>query len=165
LASPRAGSRRAKVSPCCVVRAAGDDEAWLAVAVDSDRAWRGLCGAIGRGDLADLAFADRKAREDEVEAAVAAWAADKEARAAATLLQQAGVAAAPVLATHQLCGDPQLAASDFWATQQRRYLGEHLTPKPPFRFDGERPALRRPAPVLGEHTAEVLAELGVSLGA
>ncbi len=41
LASPRAGSRRAKVSPCCVVRAAGDDEAWLAVAVDSDRAWRG----------------------------------------------------------------------------------------------------------------------------
>jgi crotonobetainyl-CoA:carnitine CoA-transferase CaiB-like acyl-CoA transferase len=144
-----------------VVRAGGEDESWLAVAVDSDEAWRGLCGVLGRGELAASTLADRKSREDEVEAAIAAWATDRDAREAAGLLQRHGVAAAPVLATHQLCGDPHLAASEFWATQQRRYLGEHLTPQPPFRFDGKRPALRRPAPVLGEHTAEVLAELGV----
>ncbi len=31
----------------------------------------------------------------------------------------------------------------------------------PFRYDGERPPLVRPAPTLGEHTEEVLAELGI----
>jgi crotonobetainyl-CoA:carnitine CoA-transferase CaiB-like acyl-CoA transferase len=164
--SPRSGSRRAGAAPCCVVRAAGEEQSWLAVAVDSDAGWGALCGVMGRGDLAADAslatLAGRKAREDELEAAVAAWALDKDAREVASLLQQAGVIAAPVLATHQLCADPHLAAADFWARQDRRYLGEHLTPQPPFRFDGRRPTLRRAAPVLGEHTAEVLAELGVS---
>jgi len=42
---------------------------------------------------------------------------------------------------------------------QRPFVGAHLVGASPFRFDGERPALRRPAPVLGEHTAAVLAEL------
>jgi crotonobetainyl-CoA:carnitine CoA-transferase CaiB-like acyl-CoA transferase len=31
----------------------------------------------------------------------------------------------------------------------------------PFHYDGERPPLVRPAPTLGEHTEEVLAELGI----
>jgi crotonobetainyl-CoA:carnitine CoA-transferase CaiB-like acyl-CoA transferase len=35
----------------------------------------------------------------------------------------------------------------------------HLQPASPIRFDGDRPALRRPAPTLGEHTAEVIAEV------
>ena len=165
--SPRTGSRRASMAPCCVVRAAGEDQAWLAVAVDSDEAWQGLCAGLERVDLAaDPALANlagRKAREDEVEAVIAAWAADKTPRDAAVMLQSHGVPAAPAQAVHDLSADPQLAASDFWASQHRRYVGEHLTPQPPFRIDGKRPVLRRPAPVLGEHTAEVLAELGVTV--
>ena len=60
----------------------------------------------------------------------------------------------------QLCADLHLAASEFWVLQHRRYVGDHLTPHAPFRFDGARPLIRRPAPVLGEHTDEVLLELG-----
>ena len=45
--------------------------------------------------------------------------------------------------------------------QQRRYLGDHFVPATPFRYDGERPPMIRPAPTLGEHTDEVLAELGI----
>jgi crotonobetainyl-CoA:carnitine CoA-transferase CaiB-like acyl-CoA transferase len=164
LTSSRLGSRRAHMAPCCVVPAAGED-AWLAVAADSDAAWRALCTGIGRADLAAdaglAALPGRIAREDEIEAAVAAWAADKSPRAAAQTLQRNGVAAAPVLAMSDLCEDPQFAASDFWLRQERRYVGAHLTPQPPFRFDGKRPTINRAAPVLGEHTAEVLAELGI----
>jgi crotonobetainyl-CoA:carnitine CoA-transferase CaiB-like acyl-CoA transferase len=78
------------------------------------------------------------------------------------MLQAAGVAAAPVLAVHDLFGDPQLVATGFWASQHRRYVGEHFTPHAPFRYDGYRPDVVRVAPVLGEHTAQVLDELRIS---
>jgi len=66
-----------------------------------------------------------------------------------------------VLATHDLFADPHLQDCGYWAAQHRRYIGDHFTPQPPFRYDGERPAVIRPAPTLGEHTDEVLAELGI----
>jgi len=162
---PRTGSRQPDMAPCCVVRAGGGAEDWLAVAADSDGAFAALCAAIGRPDLgADPALATlagRKAREAELEAAVANWAAGRPAADAAAALQAAGTPAAPVLGAHDLCADPHLVACGYFGRQTRRYVGEHLTPRSPFRFDGERPPLGRPAPMLGEHTAEVLAELGI----
>ncbi|HZZ86973.1 MAG TPA: CoA transferase [Caulobacteraceae bacterium] len=161
---PQTGSRRADASPCCVVPALGH-EAWLAFAVDSDAGWQALATAIGRPDLAAdpalATLAGRKAREGEIEAALTAWARDKEARGAASALQTAGVAAAPVLAMHDLFADPHLQECGYWAVQHRLYVEDHFTPQPPYRYDGERPPVIRPAPVLGEHTEEVLAELGI----
>ena len=80
------GSRRPDMAPCCVVPALGR-EGWLAVAVDSDAGWRALATALGRTGLAAdptlAGLAGRKARADELEAAIAAWAADKDPREAA----------------------------------------------------------------------------------
>ncbi|HXQ12636.1 MAG TPA: CoA transferase [Caulobacteraceae bacterium] len=161
---PRTGSRRADMAPCCVVAASGR-EAWLAVAVDGDEAWRALARAIERPDLAadaKLATIDRrKAREDEIEAAIGAWAGDRDPREAGAVLQKAGVTASAVVPTHELFADPQLQDCGYWGLQYRRYVEDHFTPQAPFRYDGERPPLVRPAPTLGEHTAEVLAELGI----
>jgi crotonobetainyl-CoA:carnitine CoA-transferase CaiB-like acyl-CoA transferase len=163
--SARTGSRRADMAPCCVVHGAGEGEAWLAVAADTDAAWRALAAVIGRPDLAGdpglAALAGRLARADEIETAVAAWATTLDTRAAAQTLQAAGVPAAPVLPVHELFPDPHLQDCGYWAVQDRRYIGVHFTPQAPFRFDGERPPVIRPAPTLGEHTAEVLAELGI----
>ncbi len=59
--------------------------------------------------------------------------------------------------------DPQLRARDFWRTLSP---AEGLPPMPfpgGFAlFDGERPAVRRPAPGVGEHNAEIYGESGVS---
>ncbi len=168
VALPQTGSRRADMAPCCVVRGAGD-EAWLTVAVDSDAAWLALAHAVGRDDLASdpalSTLAGRKANEDVLESAIAAWAADQAPRAAAEQLQAAGIPAAPVIAIYDLFPDPHLQDCGYWAVQYRRYVEDHFTPMPPFRYDGERPSFTRPAPVLGEHTDEVLAELGIERGA
>jgi crotonobetainyl-CoA:carnitine CoA-transferase CaiB-like acyl-CoA transferase len=48
---------------------------------------------------------------------------------------------------------------------ERRHVGRHLMPAAPWTYDGARPALRLPAPVLGEHTEAVLGRLGLDVGA
>jgi crotonobetainyl-CoA:carnitine CoA-transferase CaiB-like acyl-CoA transferase len=155
---PRTGNRRPRAAPVCVVPGAGADE-WLAVGVDGDDAWRGLSGVLGRPDWTGLDLPARAAHAEAIEAAVAAWAAGRMAAEAAEALQAAGVSAAPVLRVDQLGYDAQLMAGGFWPQMERRYVGAHIIPAAPFAFDGARPALRWPAPTLGEHTAQVLAEL------
>jgi crotonobetainyl-CoA:carnitine CoA-transferase CaiB-like acyl-CoA transferase len=139
---PRTGHGRTRLPFCAVVPAKGEDS-WLAVAAPDDAALQALARVTRGLDIH----------------ALAAWAAPRTGAAAAARLQAAGVAAAPVLPPHDLTYDPHLQAAAFWLEMQRPFVGRHLVGASPFRFDGERPALRLPAPVLGEHTAAVLAEL------
>ena len=161
----RTGHRRARAAPVAVVRAEALDS-WLAVVVDGAAAWRGLCLALGPNDWAedhDLATLSGRARQAPmIEAALTTWASRWPAAAAAARLQELGVPAAPVQPTHILTLDPQLAAVGFWPELERRYVGRHQVPAAPFSYDGLRPALDRPAPTLGEHTAEVMAELSAT---
>jgi crotonobetainyl-CoA:carnitine CoA-transferase CaiB-like acyl-CoA transferase len=155
----RAGNRSPSEAPVCVVRAAGD-EAWLCVAVGGDDVWRRLCGLLADTSLSpDWHPTERQTRADQIETAIARWAATQPPMNAARLLQAAGVSAAPVLPAHLLCGDEHLSAAGYWLTQDRRYIGKHLTPHAPIHFDGARLTVVRPAPTLGEHTAEAIAEL------
>ena len=139
---PRTGHERARLSLCAVVRCAGP-EAWLAVAAPDAEALDAIQAVTGGRDAA----------------AVARWAASRDPMQVAQQLQARGVAAAPVAPPHALTEDPQLQSSGFWLEMDRRFVGRHLVGAAPFRFDGARPALRLPAPLLGEHTAEVIAEL------
>jgi crotonobetainyl-CoA:carnitine CoA-transferase CaiB-like acyl-CoA transferase len=136
---PRTGHRRDRLALCLVVPAGSG---WLAIAAD-DGALDALVRVVGEAG----------------ETAVRAWAAPLSPELAAARLQAAGVAAAPVQASHDLTYDPQLTANGYWVELQRAVIGRHLVPASPFSFDGVRPALRRPAPTLGQHTDEVLAEL------
>jgi crotonobetainyl-CoA:carnitine CoA-transferase CaiB-like acyl-CoA transferase len=156
---PRLGSRSAAGGVRCLVPARGDDAYFAVAAVDAG-AWTALCGVLGRADwAADPALASpagRLARADEIEAALAAWAAGLKAGEAAARLQAAGVPAAPLVRSDQLATEPQLVASGAWLRLARRHSGAELMGAPPYRLDGARPAVSRPSPLLGEHTAEVL---------
>jgi len=136
---PRTGHRRARLALCAVVTVT---DGWLAVAVDG-AALAGLTSVVG----------------DASQAAIEHWAATLTGAEAAARLQAAGVAAGRVQPAQDLTFDPQLVGADFWPALERAVIGRHLVPASPFRFDGVRPALRRPAPTLGQHTDEVLAEL------
>ena len=136
---PRTGHRRQRLALCVVVPA---QDGWLTVAAD-EPALTGLASVVGVA----------------TEAALRTWAAPLSGAEAASRLQAAGVAAARVQPAHDLTYDPQLTAIGYWVELERAVIGLHLVPSAPFCYDGVRPALRRPAPTLGQHTDEVLAEL------
>jgi crotonobetainyl-CoA:carnitine CoA-transferase CaiB-like acyl-CoA transferase len=155
----RLGNRHRLMAPHGVYRAAGDDR-WIAIAVENDEQWQSLCRHLGRADWAqrnDLAYLEgRFAAHDELDQGIETWTTGREQREAARLLQQAGVAAGPVLGGADLLGDPQLNARGFVDWLDREWIG-----KAPYngmfaKFSATPGSFRLPAPLLGEHNEKIL---------
>ena len=138
---PRTGSARARLALSTVVDGRAGS-GWLAVAAREE----------------DLAALSRLTGGVDA-SALGAWSEQRTPEEATEALQAAGVAAAPVRPASSLTGEPQLVASGFFGDMDRAIIGPHKECRAPFRFDGARPPLGRPAPLLGEHNAEVFAEL------
>lgn len=139
----RSGHFRGRLALCTVV-AAAEAETWLAVVAADAAALKRLQALTGGAGLAP-------------------WARRRSARVAAEALQAIGIAAGPVQPPHLLCQDTHLQAVGFFPHMEREYVGRHQVAAAPFRFDGQRPSLRRPAPLLGQHSAEVLGERAVAV--
>ena len=77
-------------------------------------------------------------------------------------LDAAGVPCAPVLSRADLLTHPQLAANELIVEGEHPHGGPIRQPRPAARFDATPASIRRAAPLLGEHTDEVLGELGCS---
>ena len=144
----------------------GDDN-YVAISARDEAEWIALCGVLGRDEWRDdprFASADaRWANHDALDELIAGWAAQRTKFEAAELLQAAGVPAGPVLQAPEVLADPQLAARGFWDQLEltgwgdvpvQRYFSPHI--------DGESFGAKDRAPLLGEHTDELLRELGAS---
>ena len=75
-------------------------------------------------------------------------------------LQKAGVPSAPILTVDRVAAEPQTDASGMLIPARHPRLPGYRAVGLPIRWDGERPPVTRVPPLLGEHSAEVLAELG-----
>jgi benzylsuccinate CoA-transferase BbsF subunit len=161
----RLGNRSRHAAPHGVFRCADDDgrERWIAVVVHDDADWARLVEALGRPawalDAALATTAGRLARVDALEAALGEWTRTQRAAALAESLQRAGVEAAPVLDLADLHDDPQLAHRRHFRTVEHPVLGTHPVETHAIRFSAMEPALRRPAPRLGEYTDAVLRDV------
>ncbi|OJW24866.1 MAG: carnitine dehydratase [Rhodospirillales bacterium 69-11] len=152
---PRIGNRHPVFVPQGAFRCAGADS-WLAVSVTDDAAWRALCGVIGREDLAGLPAAERRAREEALEAVIAAWTAAREAEDAMLALQAVGVAAGVARLPATLDRDPHLQARGFWRRVDRPFIGPHWQSSAAFREGAAPYPLRRVAPTLGQDNHAIL---------
>ena len=145
--------------PHGVFRAAGEDE-WCVVTIESDDDWRLLCGVL---DYAEgLAFdtpAKRLAARDAIDERIEAWLADKAPRDAAEALQAAGIAAAPMLRLADLPDFPHYRDRQFYRIEDHPWLQEDVVGESYVAKTTDVPEPgRRPAPLSGEQSAEVIAD-------
>jgi crotonobetainyl-CoA:carnitine CoA-transferase CaiB-like acyl-CoA transferase len=91
------------------------------------------------------------------------WAARRDAAETAELLVAAGVPAAVGRDPRSMVRHPQLRARAYHEVIDHPVVGTLPTPTVPFRYASVERWLRRPAPTLGEHNAEILGDvLGLS---
>ncbi|WP_369036874.1 CaiB/BaiF CoA-transferase family protein [Streptomyces adonidis] len=161
------GNSHPRWSPQGVYRSLGADR-WLAVSVRSDEEWAGLCEVIGRLELASdtrLSTAEGRRKESAlVDGVLGEWARTLPADAAAELLQERGVPAGAVQDGRELVEhDPQLRARGFYVRVEHPAAGSFLQEGVPIRLTRTPGGIRRPAPLLGADTEEVLREVaGIS---
>ncbi len=161
----RRGNRSWTSVPCGSFPCAGTDR-WVAIEVRDDDEWQRLTKVMGSPPWAtdlDLAtVAGRRGHEDEIEAAIAAWTAGLDAREAMQLLLEAGIPAGLVQDAKDLFEDPQLEARGHFVALEHPEMGSARYNGPAHRFSRTPARLRSSAPLLGEHTHDVMHMLGYS---
>ncbi|THF69894.1 CoA transferase [Deinococcus sp. Arct2-2] len=155
----RAGLRHNMIVPYGAYRCA---DGQVMFAVQNEREWMNFCtDVLGRPDLTnDEQFATNAQRlahraplEDTIEAAFAALSREE----VSARLERAGIASARVNSVQEVVDHPQLQDRQRW-TQVQTPAGTIPALLPPHNLGSAPPRMGR-VPALGEHTAEVLAEL------
>jgi crotonobetainyl-CoA:carnitine CoA-transferase CaiB-like acyl-CoA transferase len=159
----RIGSEDRVHVPSNVYPAAGDDR-WLTISVTSDDEWAAFARAIGRPELAaDERYREasqRRSRREEIDAIVRAWTARQDAWSATRALQDAGVAAGPVLSVRDLLLDPHLRARGFYEyVEHWQPMGVRPLIGRPYVFRNTPLRIRKPAPRYGEDNSYVLRDV------
>jgi crotonobetainyl-CoA:carnitine CoA-transferase CaiB-like acyl-CoA transferase len=143
------------------------DDDWIAIDCQCDEQWATFARLIGRPEWgaegAAYATVDGRLRDRAaIDAAIAAWTRTRGHLELMDTLQALGVPAGAALSGPELLADPQLAARGGFLPQDRPEVGVKHYPSQPYRFRFAASPPDRRAPLLGEHTAEVLAgRLGI----
>lgn len=163
----RSGNERAPRAPHGVFQCNGNDR-WIAISAWQDESWAVLCQVLGDPPFARAAefrsAEGRWAGRHEIDQGIASIVRHWEAEALMSALQGAGVAAGVVRSAADIVDeDPQLQHRQHWVKLKHPEMGESLYNAPPFRISDTRCTPVAPAPLLGQHTDEVLMEvLGLS---
>jgi len=143
------------------------DGQWVFIAGGNDRLWQRIARTLGlEAMIADERYQtnlSRVAHRAEVEGAVAEAVARHDRDELLALLGKADVPATPVNTVAQALADPQAGELASLKRMHHPKLGEIPVVGMPLGFSRMDPAIRRHAPARGEHTDEVLGELGYTL--
>jgi len=143
------------------VFAAADGHFTLAIV--SDRHFELLCDAIERADLAadHPTNENRMANRDSLTRKLSRVFKEEKVDHWIELLDQAGLPIGRILTIAEAFDDPQARHHDMLVEFDHPVAGHVRTTGSPVRLDGEQARAGSPPPTLGEHTREVLHEMGV----
>jgi len=164
-AVPRAGNASGGGQPGTIVKCKGwetDPNAYLYFIAQAP-VWKDICRVIGKEEwLTDPNFATpdaRLPRLNEVFAAAEQWTVTKTKFEAMELLNQHDIPCGPILSMEELANEPSLRATGTVVEVDHPTRGKYLTVGNPIKMSDSPTEVTR-SPLLGEHTDEVLAELG-----
>jgi crotonobetainyl-CoA:carnitine CoA-transferase CaiB-like acyl-CoA transferase len=145
----------------------GVRDSWVAIAVSNDEEWRALRGALGDPAWAttpDLESASGRRRQHAViDGHLSTWCGTRARDVIVEHLWAAGVPVAPVLQPHQQRELTQLRFRGFFEPVDHPVVGGALHAALPMRLSRGPDRLHvRHAPLLGEHTREILASVGLT---
>lgn len=166
----RIGNRNAAV-PHQAVYDCAEEQQWVALAVTTQEQWATLGAAIGQPagwpeQLSEVARppgrSDPTPGEEQAERLLAAWFTGHGQKDAVAALRAAGVPVEPVVHAYDVDHDEQMGSRAFWEEVTHPVVGTHRFPGWPIRFSWRTvPWFHRPAPMLGQHNQELLAEMGI----
>jgi crotonobetainyl-CoA:carnitine CoA-transferase CaiB-like acyl-CoA transferase len=139
-------------------------DGWINIGAANQRNWERLLEVLGAPELnQDMRFANNPARMANLKALEDILNEKFRARSSAdwlAVLEKAGVPAGPVLNVAQMHADPQTQARSMVVEAQHPVAGNVRGIGLPVKFSESPGGAPGPAPVLGQHTREVLAEHG-----
>ncbi len=141
-------------------------DGWVIVAVVTDRSWRGLCEALEADELAaESRFTTNSGRaehQQEVKDRVAAILAGMSRSEVLDRLDRAGVPCGVIQREEDLFFDEDVLANETLIEVEHSRAGRLWQYGLPFALTRTPLEVKQAAPMLGEHTAEVLSEVGYS---
>jgi crotonobetainyl-CoA:carnitine CoA-transferase CaiB-like acyl-CoA transferase len=140
------------------------DERWISIACFNDAEWSALVETMGTPGWARngsfSTFEARKRNEDELEANIRAWTAEKDAYEIMRELQARGVPAGVVQSAREILDvDEHMKARGYYAYLDHSETGRAAYDGPPAVLSKTPGKLRAPAPLLGEHTEYVCKQI------
>ena len=143
-------------------------DGWITVGGSNQATWHRLVGVVGLPDLAEdarfLENADRMQNVNELAAVLSERFKTRPTAEWLRLLEEGGVPAGPVASIGEMLEFPQTFARDMVVEVEHSKLGPVRTIGFPVKFSETPVSVEQGAPLLGEHTREVLVELGYSEG-
>ena len=137
---------------------------YISVSVMNDRQWHGLCQAVGHPEwLEDERFKTPGGRDrnaDERLELTQEALLERDAEEWLVILEEAGVPCAPVLRRSEMVRHPQVEATGIVVETDHPDAGRIRQARNAARFEATPTEMRHGAPRHGQHTAEVLGELG-----
>jgi crotonobetainyl-CoA:carnitine CoA-transferase CaiB-like acyl-CoA transferase len=137
---------------------------YITAAALSDDEWAGMCRALKRPDLIDdprfKTARDRSSNAVERREIISAELENWTAGEILPRLLANDVPSAPALSRFELLQERQVRASGILEEHQSEKFGRVRLPRPAAQFDRTPARIRAMAPLLGEHNATILAELG-----
>lgn len=139
-------------------------DGWVNVGAANQANWLRLVEVIEQPGLAaDARFVDNSARMQNLPALIEILTRSFRQRDTAdwlTRLQSVGVPASPVLSIGDMLKDPQVLAREMVVDVEHSRLGTTKALGSPVKFSATPTSIRQGAPLLGEHTREILSEFG-----
>ena len=151
----RQGNKAPNASPQGLYKTSGND-AWLAISIQNNQQWKALTEQINP----DLANYDREKDTEKIDEIIRAWAQTQDAETAAESLWNAAIPVAPCMHFNDSGKTTQHQHRNFLQTYEHPITGHTPYLSYPFHLNGTHLPLGGPAPILGEHTNEILTQLG-----